>query len=268
MNCVDQDEFSKEFPCDKAERVTLACIKTVNFGESVSKSEFLKLVQSPRLLCEGDIIPVPVNRCSYLDYHQLISKSSPNKPGASPSGIQTVNNPLYDEVLQSLEILEGSSAIQQTWKFYKVLHIDTEKKTTPPVHLNNVSNLKMAYTHPGVDIYEETSVNSALPLCIESYITQEQFKIPPGKHAEFQQLFSILGSYFALSSRMQTSRSMACSVLLHGIRSNGKRLILRKVCQYLGVHLLEINCFEILGQADTQTTDGLYFKFNFNFNVI
>lgn len=49
------------------------------------------------------------------------------------------------------------------------------------------------------------------------------------------------------------SYGLHLTVLLKGARGSGKKTIARWIAKQVGVHLIEINCFDILGDSDTQT---------------
>jgi peroxin-6 len=50
-----------------------------------------------------------------------------------------------------------------------------------------------------------------------------------------------------------SSYGLHLTVLLKGARGSGKKTIARWIAKQVGVHLIEINCFDILGDSDTQT---------------
>ncbi|KAK2467125.1 hypothetical protein APHAL10511_001383 [Amanita phalloides] len=51
------------------------------------------------------------------------------------------------------------------------------------------------------------------------------------------------------------------SILLEGARGIGKFSITRKVAQQVGMHLMELNCFEIMDESDTKTEGTIKYRF-------
>lgn len=51
------------------------------------------------------------------------------------------------------------------------------------------------------------------------------------------------------------------TVFLKGARGSGKKTIVRWIAEHLGIHLIELNCFDVLGDTDTQTEGTLRARF-------
>lgn len=74
----------------------------------------------------------------------------------------------------------------------------------------------------------------------------------------FQKLTELIGSTFAKSAR----KAHTCStVLLHGARGSGKRTVVSSTAAALGMHFLEVNCYDIVGETDVKTEAYLRIKF-------
>ncbi|KAJ3149447.1 peroxisomal assembly protein [Geranomyces variabilis] len=61
---------------------------------------------------------------------------------------------------------------------------------------------------------------------------------------------------------MSVSLGLACSFLIHGARGVGKRSVFYSVAEELGIHLLEVNAYDILGDTDAKTEAFLQVHFH------
>ncbi|KAF8623959.1 hypothetical protein AX15_006117 [Amanita polypyramis BW_CC] len=55
--------------------------------------------------------------------------------------------------------------------------------------------------------------------------------------------------------------NLSLSILLEGPRGVGKYTVARETAQCLGMHLMELNCFEIMGESDIRTESILKYRF-------
>ncbi|KDQ12329.1 hypothetical protein BOTBODRAFT_34616 [Botryobasidium botryosum FD-172 SS1] len=74
----------------------------------------------------------------------------------------------------------------------------------------------------------------------------------------FAKLFDVVAASLLPSA---ASYDLQLSVILKGARGIGKRTIVRWVAQKLGIHVLEINCFDVVGESDTKTEGTLRARF-------
>ena len=49
-------------------------------------------------------------------------------------------------------------------------------------------------------------------------------------------------------------------MLLHGLEGCGKQIIVRQVAKSLGLHIIEYNCYDLLGASKKKTKDCLIRK--------
>ncbi|KAF4578683.1 peroxisomal assembly protein [Pleurotus pulmonarius] len=75
----------------------------------------------------------------------------------------------------------------------------------------------------------------------------------------FDQLRSVLSATFA---DFAVDYNLDLSVLLQGARGTGKSTVARWVAQRLGFNILEINCYNLLGENDTKTEGVLRTRFD------
>ncbi|EPQ58726.1 hypothetical protein GLOTRDRAFT_11691, partial [Gloeophyllum trabeum ATCC 11539] len=80
------------------------------------------------------------------------------------------------------------------------------------------------------------------------------------------QLVKISDKLYSLSSVAFAAHTknydLHLSVLLKGKRGCGKVFTVRRVARHLGIHLLEVNCFDILGDSDVKTEGALRAQFD------
>ncbi|CCG83172.1 Peroxisome assembly factor-2 [Taphrina deformans PYCC 5710] len=75
----------------------------------------------------------------------------------------------------------------------------------------------------------------------------------------YSKLHQLISSTFSKSAR----KSHACAtILLHGARGSGKTSIVSGVASALGMHLLEVNCYDIIGETDMKTEAYLRLRFD------
>ncbi|CAG8479542.1 3558_t:CDS:10, partial [Acaulospora colombiana] len=70
----------------------------------------------------------------------------------------------------------------------------------------------------------------------------------------YAQLLSLISSCLHPNA---ASLNLSCTVLLHGLRGCGKKTTVEWVAERVGVHVYEVNCFEISGETDSKTEQSL-----------
>ncbi|KZT28626.1 AAA-domain-containing protein [Neolentinus lepideus HHB14362 ss-1] len=75
----------------------------------------------------------------------------------------------------------------------------------------------------------------------------------------FNKLYSLSSVAFTTNTRNYDIR---LSIILKGARGAGKLYAAREVARRLGIHLLDINCFDILGESDIKTEGALRAQFD------
>ncbi|KAI9592330.1 P-loop containing nucleoside triphosphate hydrolase protein [Syncephalis fuscata] len=92
----------------------------------------------------------------------------------------------------------------------------------------------------------------------------EQSRVPPRNSLftvdtpEYDSLVSILRSgMHPWAAELQ----MKCTVLVTGARGIGKSTLVANAANQLGVHLLELNCYELIGDTETKTIEALKVHF-------
>ena len=255
-------QINNEFPI--AKKVFLGRIRFPSSGKHILLQEFNNLFNSSnRLLIEGDIIGIPVRNINYIEYQQLTINSSFNS---------TVNDQLFDEILQSVEILEDKSSINIEYFFFQVLKIEIYEENKSLLDISKIGNNQIGMLVKGkTDLYEGSFVCSTIPRCFQSFHKKSKFKIPAGMEGIFNNLLEKISS-FLYSSHNQPSDGAAhnlefsyqmksLSILLHGVSGNGKYDLIKSLSEYIGVHVIEVSCYNIIGQGDLQTIDALKLYF-------
>lgn len=71
-------------------------------------------------------------------------------------------------------------------------------------------------------------------------------------------IYDLIRSTFSKSAR----KARACaSILLSGARGSGKKTLVSTIAASLGLHFLEVNCFDIVGESDIKTEAYLRLRF-------
>jgi peroxin-6 len=87
--------------------------------------------------------------------------------------------------------------------------------------------------------------------------------IPPLDDASapkaFAQLYQLVSSgLHPFSSKL----GLNCTVLLHGARGIGKKTVIDWVADLAGIHVMEVNCFDIASDTDAKTEVAVRAKFD------
>lgn len=75
----------------------------------------------------------------------------------------------------------------------------------------------------------------------------------------FAQLYQLVSSgLHPFSSKL----GLNCTVLLHGARGIGKKTVIDWVADLAGIHVMEVNCFDIASDTDAKTEVAVRAKFD------
>lgn len=107
-------------------------------------------------------------------------------------------------------------------------------------------------------LYQEGAVGSRIPTSVDTFFLKSPSLRPASAPAGMSVIFSQLQSALRPCLHpMSPQLGLNVSLLLHGRAGSGKRTVLRSLASALGIHLFEVNCFSLIGSADTQTESKL-----------
>jgi peroxin-6 len=193
-----------------------------------------------RTLKEGDIIAVP-----------LCLESNDKKSSSEQGTFEIDDILLSDDLLVAPQVLD---TVHEHYSYYLVQEIYIDKFTKDSFSSYLVSPVTTALT------IRSMPVQSLLPpLQIPGEIFDVQL-LPPYQTLAKEFIEPILALYsykgHAPQSRSQWQH-LNHSILIHGERGTGKRQVVHALCARYGLHCLELNCYELLGESDSQTNDNL-----------
>eukprot|EP01122_Echinamoeba_exundans_P011318 TRINITY_DN4451_c5_g1_i1.p1 TRINITY_DN4451_c5_g1~~TRINITY_DN4451_c5_g1_i1.p1 ORF type:complete len:1253 (-),score=251.64 TRINITY_DN4451_c5_g1_i1:282-4040(-) len=230
---------------------TEAYISRVRCPKSSNHAVYRKALQEyfsqPRLFKQGDLFTVVVKRKRFLCATEIesidfdedddaeddlsgddeeTSSSGPVVPTSSPSENPS-EQPVFDLAFFKLEkVSTGPESAESEFVW-----IDSEHTT----------------------LYQEGSLSSRIPTLVDAFLLAPGSSIscpPAGMANVFQELCSLTRPCL---HPMSPQLGLHFSMFLHGRSGSGKRTLLSALASHLGVHLYEMNCFSLIGAADTQT---------------
>ncbi|KAF9466437.1 AAA-domain-containing protein [Collybia nuda] len=109
------------------------------------------------------------------------------------------------------------------------------------------------------DVGTYLKLDSMSPRAFYSMLVRQPHSYLLGANAPFTKLVALSSAAFAQHA---INYQLDLSVLLKGARGIGKFTTAAWVAQHLGIHLLEIDCYDIVGENDTQTEGTLRARFD------
>ncbi|KAI7825209.1 P-loop containing nucleoside triphosphate hydrolase protein [Gamsiella multidivaricata] len=184
-----------------------------------------------RVVCEGDVIGVEIDEeAAKLAPKQLNSADVSNidiRLSLSPSDIKTTI-------------------------YFKLTHLEDSGKPNKHTQLVDPSVTKMIQS--GLE-------HSRVPpkLKRHGYSPAIPALDDPSAPQAFPQLHQLVSSgLHPFSSKL----GLNCTVLLHGARGIGKKTIVDWVADLAGIHLMEVNCFDIASDTDAKTEVAVRARFD------
>ncbi|KAI8579991.1 hypothetical protein K450DRAFT_240072 [Umbelopsis ramanniana AG] len=188
-----------------------------------------------RIVCEGDILAVSLDE--------------------DPARLLPQGRDMDDFSHLSLPIPSKPTAIA----YFKITHLeeDERKQDDPhPAYFGAGRKISTNYTHmvqtglecsrvPIGEISRYYGLTRKLPKC--------QTDIPA-----YNQIFNLLSSSL---HPLAKDLNLSCTVLVQGPRGGGKSTVVKWVAEHVGVHVFEINAFDIVGETDAKTEVYLRAKF-------
>jgi peroxin-6 len=188
-----------------------------------------------RIVCEGDILAISLDE----DPSRLL----PQGRDSDDSSQLSLPNPSKPTAVSYFKI----SSLEE----------DRRKDTDPhPAYFGAGRRISPNYTHmvqtglecsrvPVGEISRYHGLTSKLPKC--------QPDIPA-----YSQIFNLLSSSL---HPLAKDLNLSCTVLVQGPRGGGKSTVVKWVAEHVGVHVFELNAFDIVGETDAKTEVYLRAKF-------
>ncbi|KAJ3159157.1 peroxisomal assembly protein [Geranomyces michiganensis] len=103
--------------------------------------------------------------------------------------------------------------------------------------------------------------HSRVPKRLRNFLLGESASLAPpeGVNNTYRDVKALVS---ACLHPISVSLGLACSFLIHGARGVGKRSVFYSVAEELGIHLLEVNAYDILGDTDAKTEAFLQVYFD------
>ncbi|KAG0261911.1 peroxisomal assembly protein [Mortierella polycephala] len=232
---IDAAHLKEEEP-SVARAVTVARVAspaTVDKALQTACLEALKewFEEYERVVCEGDVIGVEID--------EEAAKLTPMQANPNDVSDQDVRLPLAASNLK-------------TTIYFKLTHLEDSNGTNKHTQLVDPSVTKMIQSgleHSRVPSKLKHNARSpAIPALDD-----------PSAPQAFSQLYQLVSSgLHPFSSKL----GLNCTVLLHGARGIGKRTIVNWVADLAGIHIMEVNCFDIASDTDAKTEVAVRAKFD------
>ncbi|KAF8979816.1 peroxisomal assembly protein [Entomortierella lignicola] len=232
---IDAAHLKQDEPA-VARAVTVARVaspQTVDKALQTACLEALKewFEEYERVVCEGDVIGVEIDE----EAAKLIPKQL-NPADASDIDIRL---PLAPSDLK-------------TTIYFKLTHLEDASKPNKHTQLVDPSVTKMIQSgleHSRVPPkLKRTAQSPAIPALDD-----------PTAPEAFAQLYQLVSSgLHPFSSKL----GLNCTVLLRGARGIGKKTVIDWVADLAGIHIMEVNCFDIASDTDAKTEVAVRAKFD------
>ncbi|KAG0308529.1 peroxisomal assembly protein [Dissophora globulifera] len=184
-----------------------------------------------RVVCEGDVIGVEID--------EEAAKLTPKQVSSADASDIDVRLPL-------------NPSDMKTTIYFKLTHLEDAGKPNKHTQLVDPSVTKMIQSgleHSRVPPKLKRNARSpAIPALDD-----------PSAPQAFPQLYQLVSSgLHPFSSKL----GLNCTVLLHGARGIGKKTVVDWVADLAGIHLMDVNCFDIASDTDAKTEVAVRAKFD------
>ncbi|KAG0234733.1 peroxisomal assembly protein [Actinomortierella wolfii] len=235
----------KEDDLGVARAVTVARVAsppTVDKALQVACLEALKrwFEEYERVVCEGDVIGVDIDE----EVAKMAAVTS-NATVAAAAGGSELDN---DNV--SLWPLPASPL--KTRIYFKLTHL--EDSAIPGKHTQRVDPSMTKMIQSGLE-------HSRVPPRLRRHDRSPAILSldDPGAPSVFPKLHQLVSAgLHPYSSRL----GLNCTVLLHGARGIGKRTVVEWVANMTGIHVMDVNCFDIASETEAKTEVAVRAKFD------
>ncbi|KAI1299511.1 peroxisomal assembly protein [Mortierella claussenii] len=184
-----------------------------------------------RVVCEGDVIGVEID--------EEAAKLTPKQLGPADGNDVDTRLPL-------------SPSDMKTTIYFKLTHLEDSNQPNKHTQLVDPSVTKMIQSgleHSRVPPRLKRNIRSPTIPALDD----------PSAPQAFAQLYQLVSSgLHPFSSQL----GLNCTVLLHGARGIGKRTVVDWVADLAGIHLMDVNCFDIASDTDAKTEVAVRAKFD------
>ncbi|KAK3815653.1 MAG: P-loop containing nucleoside triphosphate hydrolase protein [Linnemannia gamsii] len=232
---IDAAHLKQEEPTI-AKAVTVARVAspaTVDKALQTACLEALKewFEEYERVVCEGDVIGVEID--------EEAAKLAPKAVSPEDAADLDIRLPL-------------SASTLKTTIYFKLTHLEDAGSPNKHTQLVDPSVTKMiqsGFEHSRVPPKLKRNVRSpAIPALDDASAPKA-----------FSQLYQLVSSgLHPFSSKL----GLNCTVLLHGARGIGKKTVIDWVADMAGIHVMEVNCFDIASDTDAKTEVAVRAKFD------
>ncbi|KAF9319822.1 peroxisomal assembly protein [Podila horticola] len=231
---IDAAFLKQEEPA-VAKAVTVARVASPPTVDKALQSACLEALKEwfeehERVVCEGDVIGVEID--------EEAARLTPKQLSPSDADID-VRLPLSPSDLK-------------TTIYFKLTHLEDSGNLNRHTQLVDPSVTKMIQS--GLE-------HSRVPPRLKRYARSPTIPALDDSSAPlaFSQLYQLVSSgLHPFSSKL----GLNCTVLLHGARGIGKKTVVDWVANLAGIHIMEVNCFDIASDTDAKTEVAVRAKFD------
>ncbi|KAG0264548.1 peroxisomal assembly protein [Actinomortierella ambigua] len=201
-----------------------------------------------RVVCEGDVIGVDVDEEVARIVPKAIGGASSNSNSSGENGTAASGGGGGDSSEVTLPL---PASTMQTRIYFMLTHL--EDAGLPGKHTQRVdpsmtkmiqSGLEHSRVPPRLRRHDRSPVVPSLD--------------DPGAPAVFAKLHQLVSAgLHPYSSKL----GLNCTVLLHGARGIGKRTAVEWVADLTGIHVMDVNCFDIASETEAKTEVAVRAKF-------
>ncbi|TPX37218.1 hypothetical protein SmJEL517_g00992 [Synchytrium microbalum] len=130
-------------------------------------------------------------------------------------------------------------------------------KVTKTFVENGTSLFASIRIHPSeTKLLQQGVANTKIPSSIRKYLHAGAAPDPPPQRTD--PAFTTLRSLMAVSLHPAAALlDLGCSILVYGPRGVGKRALASAAADSLGIHIMEVACFDLVGDSDSKTEASL-----------
>ncbi|KAH0584181.1 hypothetical protein H2248_009739 [Termitomyces sp. 'cryptogamus'] len=259
--CIRSSPFGSFQPAvPSAQALTIARVASPASTSRIYQPLFLKALKAyfdstKRLVKQGDIVAVPIDTGDIIHHQETESqetafddspKLSAFPPRPNEMVFFCVTNIEYAVVKHAsrLDLCNGSTVGELgCW-------------VDPSITRIVQSGVEHSWI-PSVGTYFETDPSS--PGTLYSTLSRKKSSHLLGQGSPYDILLQFMS---ATSAQQAMDYKLDLSALLKGARGIGKFTVASWVAERLGMHLLEINCYDVIGETDTKTEGTLRARFD------
>ncbi|KAI0668555.1 AAA-domain-containing protein [Trametes maxima] len=256
--CIRPSPFGSRRPTiPVAKTITIARVASAFSTDKTYQPLFLQALQhyfkdKTRLVKQGDVIAVGINTDDLLRHASVPDDEDPDAPHEDAD----------------LDLADSSSEVNEL-----VYFLVTNVEHSVPSRLGEVSSPDMyvgatvgemgCWVDPSVTRMVQTGIEHSRVPDMGQYLGTAQ-KAPPTTGSLVDE-DAAYGKLLALASAALNRRAidyhLQLSILLEGPRGVGKATTAGWVAQRLGIHLLEVDCYDVIGDTDAKTEGTLQARF-------